>query len=188
MTPGELRRRTRIESLRPSDGRLPTALQLERTLVLEPERKMRPAFRLVGLSGRFDRDSRAQIPLLWDRLVPRLPLAGQKGAVTYGACWSANTEEGSFNYMAAVEIEPGSELPDDVETLDVSAQTYAVFRQAIDASNLHAQMSAACDEIWGNRLTREGLKPSGGPDFEFYPEDFAPRRPGFLQYYVPVNS
>ena len=54
---------------------------------------------------------------------------------------------------------------------------------------LHPQMASALGEIWGERLQAAGLKPSGGPDFELYPEDFDQDRPGaVLEFWIPVQA
>ena len=185
MTPGELKRRGGIDHFDEVEKHM-TAIDLGGSLTLESGVSKRGAFRVAGLSGRFDHTSKAAIPALWDRLLPSLPLPGQFGWITYGLCWSANASEGAFNYMAAAEFEPGALGPQGLEVFDVPAQTYLVFKQAIEPGNLHLQMSSACDEIWSHRLAKSGYKPSGGPDFELYPAEFMPNKPGTLFYWIPV--
>ena len=187
MTPGELKRRGGIDHFDEAEKHM-TVIDLGNRLALEPGLTRRDAFRVAGLSGRFDRTSKAAIPALWDRLVPRLPLPGQVGWITYGLCWSASPGEGAFNYMAAAELEPDAPVPEGIEAFDVPAQTYLVFRHTTDAGNLHRQMSAACEEIWSSRLAKAGYKASGGPDFELYPGDFMSNKPGTLFYWIPVTA
>jgi len=187
MTPGELKRRGGIDHFDEAEKHM-TVMDLGNRLTLESGVKERGAFRVAGLSGRFDRASKAAIPALWDRLAPSLPLAGQAGWATYGLCWSVNTSEGAFNYIAAAELEPGAPAPRGFEVFEVPAQTYIVFRHEVEASNLHRQMSSACEDIWSNRLAKSGYEPSGGPDFEYYPGDFMPNKPGTLFYWIPVRT
>ena len=71
----------------------------------EPDLVSRGPFRAVGLRGEYDADSRDQIPLLWERLTPRLPLPGQVGGGAYGICWSTGPHC-AFSYMAAVGLDP----------------------------------------------------------------------------------
>lgn len=185
MTPGELKRRDGIDHFDETEKHM-TTIDLGNRLTLEPGVTKRGAFRVVGLSGRFDQTSKAAIPALWDRLVPSLPLPGQNGFVTYGIIYDTNSKEGSFNYMAAAEVAPDAAAAKGFEVLDVPEQSYLVFKHATEAGNLHLQMSSALMEIWGKRLAQSGYTPSGGPDFEFYPGDFYPNKPGTLFYWIPV--
>jgi AraC family transcriptional regulator len=156
-------------------------------LSLRPGLQHRDAFRIAGLSGRYDGQTRSAIPVLWDRLIPRLPVAGQSGAQSYGVCWSGDLVQG-FDYMAGVELSPDAAEPDGLEVKQVPAQDYAVFRLTLSGAELHPQMAAAMAQIWGERLQASGLTPSGGPDFEFYPDDFdARRKGGWLEVWVPVK-
>jgi AraC family transcriptional regulator len=148
----------------------------------------RDAFRVAGLSGRYDGQTRSAIPVLWDRLIPRLPVAGQKGGRSYGVCWSGDLEQG-IDYMAGVELEAGAPQPEGLEVKEMPAQDYAVFRLTLSGAELHPQLAAAMAQIWGERLQSSGLTLSGGPDFEFYPDDFDARRKGsWLEVWVPVKA
>ncbi len=148
----------------------------------------RPAFTVAGCAGRFDNQTKSAIPRLWGQLVPRLPLSGQKGGEGFGVCWAVDPDKG-FNYMAGVELSPGAATPEGLETVEIPAQDYAVFRLTLTGGELHPQMSGAAAEIWGQRLQAAGLKPSGGPDFELYPDDFDQHRPGaWVEYWVPVAT
>jgi AraC family transcriptional regulator len=156
-------------------------------LTQEPAPVRKAAFRVAGLSGRFTETDKAGIPALWGRLGPRLPLPGQTGGGTFGVGWSAGPE-GGFNYMAAAPIAPGAPAPEGLEAKDVPAQTYLVFRLAIEGGDLHVQMQAASREIWGERIPRSRYKLAGGPDFEAYPADFQPGGPATLEWWIPVEA
>ena len=65
------------------------------------------AFIVAGLSERISQDNMLAIPALWPKVMKHQPFDGQKGAIGYGLCYGSNMAEGSFNYMAAFEIEPG---------------------------------------------------------------------------------
>ena len=185
MTPGEIKRRAGADHFE-EEERMMTVLDLSDRLICEEGIRRRGAFRVAGPSGRFDQSSKAAIPALWDRLVPKLPLPGQVNGVTYGVCWGSNPEEGSFNYMAAAEIAAGAAAPAGFEVLDIPEQSYLVFKQALDGGNLHLQMSSAAMEIWSKRIAQSGLEPSSGPDFELYPEDFKGDAPSLVYYWIPV--
>jgi AraC family transcriptional regulator len=154
-------------------GRLTQRAQLE----------TRPAFRVAGLVGEFTLETRANIPLLWDKLLPHF--AHSTNGTSYGVCWDASPGA-PFKYMAAIEIAMDGAAPAALETKIVPAQTYLVFDQAITPAPLHPQMSAATSEIWDRLLPASGKKASGGPDFEFYPPTFRPNTETRVSYYVPV--
>ncbi len=149
----------------------------------------RGAFSLAGPRAAFGDDNKSGIPALWPRLIRCLPLAGQASRGTYGACWGMDSKEGRFNYMAGVEVTGAAELPDGFERLELAPRTYAVFRIALDGSDLHAQMQAAMRVIWGEMLPKSGLKVVPAPDLEVYPEDFNPQVKGMhVDFYIPVEA
>jgi AraC family transcriptional regulator len=149
----------------------------------------KPGLRVAGFSGVFAETNRAQIPLLWPRLIQRLPLAGQVGGdASFGVCSPAESEDGCFRYLAGVAIAAGAPAPEGMEVTDVPAQTYLEFRLDTDGSPLHPQMQAAVKEIWGERLPKSGFKLANGPDIEAYPPDFYPDRPGHVEWWIPVKA
>jgi AraC family transcriptional regulator len=155
---------------------------------LEGLKRLGPV-RIAGLSGLFDADNMHAIPALWARFVPRLPVAGQRGQGTFGVCVSGSPDTGDFRYMAGAELEPGAPAPEGLEVVEVPAQSYAAWRLTLDGGPLHPQMQAAARDIWGRRLAAEGLKPSGGSDFEVYPPGFDQTRPGAtVEFWVPVAT
>ena len=149
----------------------------------------KPGFRVAGFSGVFDEATRAQIPMLWPKLIQRLPLPDQVGDdASFGVCWPAEGEEGCFRYLAAVPIAANAPAPRGMEVKDVPAQTYLVFRQETDGSPLHPQMQAAVKQIWGERVPTSGFKLANGPDIEAYPPGFEPDRPSHVEWWIPVEA
>lgn len=147
------------------------------------------AFVVAGLSERIAKDNMQAIPALWPKLMKHIPFDGQKGPVCYGLCYGSNTEEGSFNYMAAAEIEPGKKPPAELTLMQVPAQTYAVFRITLNAGEIHPQMQAAMKFIFSEALPNSGRKPTGGIDLEVYGERFNPEKAGsVLDFYMPVEG
>jgi AraC family transcriptional regulator len=147
------------------------------------------AFMVAGLSERISKDSMPAIPALWPKLMRHVPFEGQKGPVCYGLCYGSNMEEGSFNYMAAAEIEPGKRPPAELSLMQVPAQTYAVFRITLGAGEIHPQMQAAMKYIFNEALPNSGHKPTGGIDLEVYGERFNPEKAGsVLDFYMPVEG
>ncbi len=149
----------------------------------------RDAFAIAGVRAVFDDNNKSGIPGLWPRLIRCLPLGGQANAVTYGVCSMVNRAEGSFSYMAGVEVKGDAPLPDGFERIQLAPQSYAVFRIVLDGSALHPQMQAAMPKIWGELLPKSGLKTVPAPDLEVYPDDFEPNRKGsYVDMYIAVAA
>lgn len=184
--PGQFKRQS--FEVRLEKERIMSAIaQVKLDLVQQKELAKREGFVVAGPSSRFSADNRDSIPALWPRLIAALPLAGQRGRNTYGVCWGADQSDGSFQYMAAVEVEPGSALPAGFSSKEIAAQTYLVYRQTLDGGELHPQMQAAVRAIWPDLLPKSGHKLANAPDLEVYPEDFNPMQKGMrVDYYVPV--
>jgi AraC family transcriptional regulator len=149
----------------------------------------KPALRIAGLRGLFDLSNKAGIPKLWDRLTPRLPLAGQSGGETYGVCTAAPTRgRPGMLYTAGVAIGPEARRPPGVEVTALEPQTYLVFRQTMTGGLVHPQMQAAVRKIWGELVATSGHRLAQAPDIEFYPADFRPDRAGWVEWWVPVEA
>jgi AraC family transcriptional regulator len=162
---------------------------LQDRLTMSPTPVSKPGFRVAGFSGVFDEATRAQIPMLWPKLIQRLPVPGQVGDdASFGVCWAAEGEEGCFRYLAAVPIADGAPAPDGMEVKDVPPQTYLVFRQETDGSPLHPQMQAAAKRIWGQLAPKSGFNLANGPDLEAYPPGFEPDQPSHVEWWIPVEA
>ncbi len=147
------------------------------------------AFVVAGISARIGRDNVADIPALWPRLMRHVPLQGQRGKVGYGLCYGADMAEGSFSYMAAVEVEPGARPPAELALMQVPAQSYLVFRITLGAGEIQPQMQAAMKYIFSEGLPKSGRKPTGGIDLEVYGERFEAEKAGsILDFYIPVEG
>jgi len=187
VTPGRFRRNVDQSQIM-MERQMSTLATTKPNLALLDGIKRREAFTVAGLSARIEGTNKQVIPTLWPRLFRHLPIAGRKGAACYGVCWGADLKEGSFSYMAAVEIEPGATLPTEFTSLKIPAQSYRVFRLTLDGGEIHPQMNAAAEEIWSERLPQSGWRLKPGIDFEFYDADFNPTAPGaVIDIHVPVE-
>lgn len=158
-------------------------------LTQSPEPVMKPGLRIAGVSGLFDEATKAGIPRVWDGLVPRLPLAGQAGATTYGVCAAApEAAPGAMRYLAGVALAEGAPVPEGLELIEIAPRPYLVFRQVLNGGELHPQMQAAAREIWGERLPASPWKLARSPDLEVYPENFQPGLAGIaIEWWIPVE-
>jgi AraC family transcriptional regulator len=147
------------------------------------------AFSVAGPSRCFDQASKSDIPQLWTSLIGALPFPGQEPSwSTYGVVCSADKAEGSFHYMAAVGVQPGSPLPQGFTEMRIPAATYAVFRITLNGGAPHPQIKAAMAVIWGELIPASGFTVADGPDFELYDGHFSPNEPGaVIDFHVPVE-
>ena len=161
-----------------------TAVPLTLTMQAVPQHK--PGMRLAGVSGVFDDSNKSNIPALWPRLIEKVPVFAKEGGESFGVCWGATS--GASHYMAAVPIAADAPPPEGLEVKDLPPQAYLVFRLTVDGTDLHPQMQAAAKEIWGERLPKSGYRLAHAPDLEFYPSDFMPGRPGWVEWWIPVEA
>ncbi len=186
VSPGRFRK---TGTLDPSEITMTVTTTITPDLVMEPAPVTKPGLRLVGVSGTFTETNKFMIPTLWDKLIARLPVPGQLNHATFGVCWGEPGDGCDMGYMAAVPVGEGVEAPEGLELRIIEPRTYAVFRQTLDASDLHQQMQAATKQIWGERLPASGLTLVRAPDIEFYPPDFEPGIAGkTVEYWAPVEG
>ena len=189
VTPGRFRRDPAREQSQAREHAMSQTAAVKPNVALLDGVTRKDAFVVAGLSARIGKDNTPEIPALWPKLMRHAPLPGQKGKVGYGLCYGADMEDGSFNYMAAVEVEPGTKPPADLTLMQVPAQSYLVFRITLGAGEIQPQMRAAMEYIFSEGLPRSGHKPTGGIDLEVYGERFEPDKAGsILDFYIPVAA
>ena len=189
VTPGRFRRDpARYQSAaREKAMSLTTIVKPDVTLLDGVTRK--DAFVVAGISARVGQANKADIPTLWPKLMRHVPFEGQKGPVGYGLCYGSDVTEGSFSYMAAVEIAPDNQPPAGLTLMQVPAQAYLVFRITLGPGEIHPQMQAAMKWIFSEGLPKSGRKPTGGIDLEVYGERFEPNKAGsIIDFYIPVEA
>jgi AraC family transcriptional regulator len=161
---------------------------------MEPRIVRRPALHLVGMRGRFARDTTSQIPALsqipelWGRFAPRMAgIAGRRDRETsYGVCAAGKDERGvdALEYTAAVEVEALTPPPADMVSMTLPAATYAVFTH----TGPIAGIGATWDAIHDRWLPAAGLTKTDAPDFETYDERWDPATgTGPVDIYVPIR-
>ena len=159
-------------------------------LVIEAESKPRQMgpLRIAGFVVVDDGTPGNTPPDAWEKLNRKLPVDGQEMGYAVGVCWSA-PESTAFTYMAGVVLQDRAAAPKGLEVRTVPAQSYAIFRQKVTAEPFGQQIRSGYAAIWGDRLPAMKLTPSGGPDFEVYPDDLeAGVTAGWLEYRIPVTA
>ena len=184
MTPEEVRDRGSVTGLN-----LQEAILMDKAIIdgPSPHRIEQGRTRvLAGLCRRFTMHTRAAIPALWQDFVPHLGhIAAQTGPAftTYGVSYNFD-DANDFDYLCAVEVRAGADLPEGFSTLNIAPQTYAVFPHIGHISGLRSTW----DAVWGRWLPESGLDVVPAPFFELYGPDFTPDGHGGLELWIPVKA
>jgi AraC family transcriptional regulator len=163
-------------------------IMMDQTLLpdLKPSRfENRAAFLVAGLAERYDCESNKAIPAQWQRFVPHIGnIAGQVGAVAYGVCCNGD-DEGTFDYIAGVEVSSFSSLPAEFGRVRIPAQKYAVFIHADHVSTVRRTVTT----IWNKWLPESGHEAADAPNFERYGEAFDGRTGlGGFEIWIPLKA
>lgn len=155
-------------------------------LVQQDGTKRREMFTVSGVSAKVDESSMHLVPTLWPELYKKLPKEAH-GWPSYGVMWSDG--QGKMVYVAGVEVPPGAKVPAGLETKNIAAQNYLVFRLTTDGSALHPQMQAAAQQIWGELVPKSGATVAKSPELEVYALDFDPEKAGsIVEFWIPVQA
>ncbi|WGF86984.1 AraC family transcriptional regulator [Marinivivus vitaminiproducens] len=164
----------------------PFPMETVRVVELEqPRYETSRSFLVAGLSERFTPDTRQRIPALWQRFAPHIGhLPGQVGAVAYGVCTNA-TDDGAFDYVAAVEVTSADGLPPGFSSLRVPEHRYVVFTHRDHVSAIGDTMHT----IWSTWLPRSGHEVADAPELERYDERFDPQSgQGGFEIWIPIKG
>lgn len=140
---------------------------------------------IAGYGGRFTAETTRDIPDLWERFIPEIGnIPGQKNEVTYGICCNPDGQ-GSFEYIAGVEIDKLDDLPEKFRWVEVQPQQYAVFEHKGSLKTLPETFQY----IWKTWLPQSGREAADAPEFERYSEDFNPKlKTGVLEIWLPLKA
>jgi len=127
--------------------------------------------------------TRAGIPGHWQKFGAYLGrIAGQIGSAAYGVCSNFDSE-GTYDYMAGVEVKDFAGHPPELAHLRIPAQRYAVFAHRDHVSSV----SGTWDSIMNQWLPKSGVEAVDAPQFEKYSEAFDPRTGlGGLEIWIPI--
>jgi AraC family transcriptional regulator len=138
---------------------------------------------LAGVNQRYKVGPDAGMKLQWEKFMEDFGrIEGQVGMQTYGVCHDFG--EGHMDYMAAVEVSDGGQVPGYLHVLKIPKRKVAVF--------LHAGPLAKISETWGKIfetwLPAAKLKVASGAQFEIYGEDFyADDAGGKVEIHIPIK-
>ena len=162
---------------------------LQEALCMEPEIVELDAFLVVGVRARFDTETKHRIPQLWERFrasAAELPVSTE--GITYGVCLNNDPDDGSFDYIAGIEVEKVDALPEGLIAETVPRQTYASFTHRVQSPQLHDEIQRTLHYIWATWLAQAPFDVVPGPDFERYSAGFRPEPGHSLEICIPVRA
>lgn len=144
----------------------------------------RRALRLAGLVNRHDCQAPTGIPDQWRRFVPHIGnIPGQVGWGAYGVVFNFD-REGTFDYLAGVEIAENADAPHGLELLTIPEREYAVFEHRGHIAGIRDTIGA----IWREWLPASGRSAVDAPSIEFYGPEFNPvTGMGGVGIWVPIG-
>jgi AraC family transcriptional regulator len=150
----------------------------------DPRFETRPSFVIAGLGDRFTFEKNEGIVGLWNRFVLYMgSVPGQVDGRSYGLCCNPG-DDGSFDYIAGVEVSASEGLPAGFRSCRVPEQYYAVFRHLGHISTTHQTFYT----IFNSWLPTSEYSLADAPEFEQYSSDFNPSASkGFVEVWIPVS-
>jgi predicted transcriptional regulator YdeE len=150
---------------------------------VEPKIVTKAAFTVVGMLYQ-GKNEKGEIPLLWREFNPRMREIQRlvPDCAAYGVCGELDEEDGTFKYVAGLEVDSADDIPEGMVSWDVPGGQYAVFPCTIET------IGQAYEYAFKTWLPQSGYEHVHGPDFEYYGEEFDPRVDGSQLYiYIPVK-
>jgi AraC family transcriptional regulator len=155
----------------------------ERREKVGPKIIQRPAFTVVGMvhSGKNEND---EIPQMWAAMGPRF--AEVRHVVDpedcYGVVDNMDEGNGTFDYVAGIEVERARDLPEGMVSWDVPGGTYAVFTCTLPG------LGEAYTHAYSTWLPQSGYERAPGPEFELYDAEFDPKDANSkMEIYIPIR-
>ena len=151
---------------------------------MEPQIIHRPAFIVVGMKYR-GKNENDEIPQLWREFWPRTKeiLHRVPANVAYGVIDKFDEEKGEFDYVAGLEVESPSEIPEGMTGVELPDQTYAVFDCTLPT------LMETIGYVYQEWLPGSGYIRTEGPEFELYDERFDMAQGKLdMAIYIPVRG
>lgn len=137
-------------------------------VVLDRPRLACDGIRLIaGLGCRYTSDTTQGIPAQWQRLALHHAATLPPKGIAFGVFCNSD-DEGSFEYIAGVDVPSFSGLDPALSTLRLPAREYVVATHRGHISDIRRTWQA----FVGDWLPRSGLRAADAPDFEKYSAHF----------------
>ncbi|NKF51289.1 helix-turn-helix domain-containing protein [Shewanella sp. WXL01] len=143
---------------------------LQSRISMEPEIIQRPAMKIVGIAAEYD-DGDLSLPKLWSAFRPyRDSVANRVGSDFFGIyeSYQEADDKTQFVYICSVEVSNFDDVPEQMITRELEAQTYAQFTHVGPIAELESTLRY----IWGSWLPKSDYEYADKPDFELLPASF----------------
>ena len=140
---------------------------------------------VAGLGARYSMGGDPGIPQQWQQFAPHIgQVPGQLGALTFGVM-SDFGSDGTFSYLAGVEVGQANGLPATFQTVRIPARRYAVFTHRGHVAGI----SSTFGTIYQKWLPQSGFKAANAPSFERYDQRFNPMTgTGEVECWLPLEA
>lgn len=150
---------------------------------MDPKIIQKDGFTVVGMKVRCKTGETSDIPQLWGQLMGRMqeiPNLVQDGN-SYGVMHNYDEETEAWDYVAAFAVTDAEDVPEGMVSLEISAQTYAVFPCTMPT------IEETYETIYHTWLPQSEYKHAPAPEFELYPPTYNPEvESSEFQIYIPV--
>lgn len=154
---------------------------------LKPDIRKHDAFRVTGVGNLFDFDAYTDMNLMWRGFLETLKSRGPYPPEVYGICQGTANDgrpNEQLHYSATCVWQEGQTYPAHFETIEIPANTYAVFTHV----GLMSEMPMALRYIWQVWVPRSGHELADAPDFEIYTDNFDNEpMPSHVTLWIPVK-
>ena len=153
---------------------------------MEPTFVNLPTFTVVGMRY-FGKNENQEIHAMWEEANKNFhKVKNVSKQAAYGVCQNVpGAAAGEFEYVAGLQVSKVEDVPTGMVVRQVPMQKYAVFTHVGALDKLRETYNYIY-QVW---LPKSGYKLTGGPDFEFYNEDFKDFAPDSRFYiYVPLQE
>lgn len=183
LTPDALRKRGSLETLKLVEAIRMDALK--KVDLAEPLIERRPALRVAGLTARYRYANPAGIPDQWQQFNALAAASdGVVGTAAYGVV--SNMGDGGYDYLSAMEVTAGADLPRGFVTKHLPARRWARFTHQGHVSSI-ADTCNAIFEDWAPKLAGSMADDVGF--LEYYGPDFDPRAgTGTIEIWVALTD
>jgi AraC family transcriptional regulator len=151
----------------------------------EPRRELGGQLLIAGLRARYSIETIAGIPMQWQRFGPYIGAISRRvDRMTYGVCCDFD-ETGHYDYLCGVAVSSVTDLPPELSSVRIPAQSYLVFRHNGHISGIPMTWRTIMEQ-W---LPASGHRIADTPNFERYSDDFdANTGLGHVEIWIPIQT
>ena len=102
-----------------------------------------------------------------------------------GVCLNFDEEQNEFDYMIAVELKRGAEVPIGYERVTIPAVTWAIFEAVGPVSEV---VSEVTNRIFREWLPATGYQLANAPELEVYPPGDVTKKDYCTQIWMPIQK